>query len=99
MTRKEIMAQYETRPSGVIVSPGKFEGEMLYAPYFYDLLLNGTVAYDDDDGREFIDVTDEDRAEFPELAGASRVECYEDDNGFFFCRPVDSAGGKFDSQD
>lgn len=41
MNREEILKDYTVNAQGVITSPGKFEGEMLYAPYFYDMLLNG----------------------------------------------------------
>lgn len=36
MTRKEIAETYKVDERGVIRSPGKFEGEPIYVPYFWD---------------------------------------------------------------
>ncbi|MGH9890685.1 MAG: hypothetical protein ACREA0_01615 [bacterium] len=41
MTREEILKKFTVNEHGIIQSPGKFEGEMLYAPYFYDATLDG----------------------------------------------------------
>lgn len=85
MTRKEIESQYTVR-AGIITNPGKFEGEAVYVPYFWALTLEG--AYDDelnhlDAGPVAVfDVTDEDRAEFPELAKARKVYVHQTDSGF-----------------
>ena len=48
MTRQDILDEYKVDEHGIIRNPGKFEGEMLYAPYFYDLIMNGDgdVEYD-----------------------------------------------------
>ena len=40
MTRQDIENAYEVR-DGIICSPGKFEGEAVYAPYFWEAYLNG----------------------------------------------------------
>lgn len=80
MTRKEIESQYQTR-DGRIVSPGKFEGEAVYAPYFYDAMLNGGGT-DMEDGILSFDIEASDVAEFPELADVSQVLLQEDDQGF-----------------
>ena len=40
MTRAEIEAQYKCH-DGIIVSPGKFEGEPIFAPALYDLMCEG----------------------------------------------------------
>ena len=32
---------YDVNEYGIITSPGKFEGEMAYVPYFWDLVLEG----------------------------------------------------------
>lgn len=83
MTRAEIIAEY-TVDHGTIRNPGKFEGCHVYAPHFYDLVMdgggdetidiNGTV-YD------WFKVSAEDRAEFPEI-DAEYVCVWTDDNGF-----------------
>jgi len=36
MNREEINETYQIDKNGIIQGPGKFEGEMLYVPYFYD---------------------------------------------------------------
>jgi len=41
MTREKILRDYKVDEHGVIRSPGKFEAEMLYAPYFYDIMMEG----------------------------------------------------------
>lgn len=83
MTRQDILNEF-TVENGIIRNPGKFEFEPIYAPYFYDAYLNGMA--DEDDGEElWFDVTDEDRAQFPELGKCTRVICREDSQGFWRC--------------
>lgn len=86
MTRKEIESMYQTY-HGVITSPGKFENEPSYVPYFYDLYLNGmddSSYIDDDDGIYYseFDVNNDDLKEFPELEGAEKVIIWESEQGF-----------------
>lgn len=72
MTRKEIESEY-TVENGIIRSPGKFEGEPVYAPDFYDAAMDGCgedLAYMDDGWGEFttlIAIEDSDRKEWPEI--------------------------------
>jgi hypothetical protein len=84
MTREEIIKEYAINKHGVITSPGKFEGAMLYTPYFWDAYLNGMA--DDDNGSilTFI-VNQDDRNEFPELAEAQKVRLEESEQGFVYC--------------
>jgi hypothetical protein len=81
MTRQEIMNEYKVDEQGIILSPGKFENEPLYVPYFWDAYLNGFA--DDDDGEvlTFI-VNQDDRNEFPELANIRQVRLASTDDGF-----------------
>jgi hypothetical protein len=81
MTRKQIMQEYKVDAQGTILSPGQFENEPLYVPYFWDAYLNGMA--DDDDGTvlTFL-VNDEDRAEFPELKDVKVVTLAQTDDGF-----------------
>lgn len=61
--------------------PGKFEGEQPYVPYYWEVFLNGGA--DHDDGKVLgFDVTPEDFALFPELAGKQTVSLIERDDGF-----------------
>jgi len=81
MTRNEILEKY-TVENGKIKSLGKFEGEKIYAPYFYNLMLCG-------EGKEnggnniYFEILPEDIKEFPELKGKKIVEFGETENGFF----------------
>lgn len=81
MTRNEIIADYNVDERGVIRRPGKFEGEMLYVPYFWVAYLNGMA--DRDDGRTLgFDVTPEDKLMFPELRGRRTVKLRVREDGF-----------------
>ena len=79
MTRKEIEAEYRV-VGGIIRSPGKFESEPVFSPYFYEISMDGCR----EEG--IIGIESEDILEFPELDGYSRVECWESNDGFFYCR-------------
>ena len=87
MTREEVLKTYEVE-SGIIKSPGKFEGEPIYVPYFWDLALEGEadVSEENADGDliDSFDIRPEDVAEFPELKGATRITLMEDNSGFGF---------------
>lgn len=82
MNASEIRKQYTTDSRGRITDPGKFEGEMIYVPYFWGLGLEGFA--DHDDGKVFrFRITPEDRAAFPELPKRRRViRLIESDTGF-----------------
>ncbi len=77
---RTVASEYDTE-NGIIRSPGKFESEPVYAPYFYDSLLNGFADEDENGVATFI-VTDEDRKLFPMLAGTKSVRLWESDQGF-----------------
>lgn len=81
MTRKDILETYKVNEYNIIRSPGKFEGEMLYMPYFYDEYLNGMADVIEDDLITFY-VDDADLKEFPELENQNRVCFYVNDDGF-----------------
>ena len=42
MTRQEIESSYKIE-NGRIRSPGKFEGEMIYVPFYWNVFLDGFV--------------------------------------------------------
>lgn len=81
MTRDDVLADYRVQ-DGYIVSPGKFEGEPVYAPYFWSLALEGGAVEDDIDGGLRVEVAPEDMREFPELANVRAVCLWECDCGF-----------------
>lgn len=81
LTREQIKNKYKVDKRGIIQTPGMFEGEMLYVPYFCMLLLDG----DDDfvfDGEWVTDILDEDKAMFPELRGYKEIILTMDCFGF-----------------
>lgn len=69
MKRREILNTYAIT-DGVIVSPGRFAGEPIYAPHFHEAMHL--------DGETTLDVLDADRAEFPELGAAHAVSLVDD---------------------
>lgn len=79
----ELLAGYDV-VDGKIRSPGKFEGEPIYAPYFHEALLNGDADMSDgEDGWALFEVYEEDVEEFPELLkNVAVVMLRVDDNGF-----------------
>jgi hypothetical protein len=73
---------YDVNEYGTIESPGKFESEPIYAPYFWDGDSTDTV-YVDDRAIEFYIVDDDDRAKFPGLLdGVYGIALDETDQGF-----------------
>lgn len=80
MDRNDILNSYDVH-NGIITSPGKFEGEAIYVPYFWDAYLNGCA--DRDDGTVLgFDVTKEDKVMFPELKRKRTVKLIQRDDGF-----------------
>lgn len=88
MTRNEILAAYAVEPNHLyIASPGKFEGEAIYVPYFHENAEDGEVLEYMEDGMgcflSLIEITDDDRKEFPELVGPAKyIVIEENDQGF-----------------
>lgn len=80
-TRAEMAAEFEVNQFGLIKTPGKFEGEPLYTPYFWNAHLNGLA--DTYDG-EFVTfrINREDLREFPELEGYDAIWLWETSDGF-----------------
>lgn len=93
MTRDEIMQSYDVDPETLnIRSPGKFEGEPVYAPFFWDLGLQGFATEDDGDTFWFrIEPGDVDL--WPELAGVQWLALTEDSQGFVYSSTTDAPEG------
>lgn len=81
MNREEITEHYHVSPFGIILTPGKFEAEMLYVPYFWELGLDGAWT-EDVDGVYFFIIDADDRAKFPELGEAYGIAITANDSGF-----------------
>lgn len=83
MTRQDVLKEYQVNDKGIITNKGKFEGEKLYVPYFFDAVMNG---FSDEIG-ESLDIfilTKEDKTEFPELKDVFAVVLEHSDNGFVY---------------
>jgi hypothetical protein len=81
MTRQHILDNYFVSQQGIIQSPGKFEGQMLYVPYFWEKCLDGQSDIDIDNVYG-IEVLNADTAEFPELEGINTLALEESESGF-----------------
>lgn len=89
--RERIMRDYYSLPIGPgrrIVTPGKFEGEPIFAPYFWECALDGMADWDDGKLYKF-DITLKDREDWPELAAwlgrRHTLRLHEDGQGFVRC--------------
>lgn len=74
----ENAGDYKRTPDGTILSPGKFEGQPWYVPYYWEL-----GCADDMDGDAHVyHVTRAERKAFkPLLHGRKKVKLVEDDDG------------------
>jgi len=91
MTRQEIYQTYKVR-DGVIHSPGKFEAEAVYAPYFWEIVLCGLADQEEyHDGRWIysIEIHPDDIKQFRELGRSTHVYVHEDPFGFVTCRAIE----------
>jgi hypothetical protein len=66
MTRQDILSNYQIDANKIIRNLGKFEGEPVYVPYFWDCALQGMYA-EDVNGVFFMPLYQEDFIMFPEL--------------------------------
>ena len=90
----EVCAAYGVSASGLINSPGKFEGEPTFAVFYWDAVLSG---FSDEEGCEdgrpvsrfYVDA--DDRAKFPDLADVAVVDIWESDMGFVYTDTYESA--------
>lgn len=73
----------------IIRDPGKFEGEPMWAPHFWELILSGAVDDTTFDGPGDCDVSwlilePTDLVDFPELAEVYGISMWESEQGFVF---------------
>ena len=73
---------YETNVFKIITTPGKFENEMYYLPYFYDLYLDGGHTGCTRDDIIYFKLDDDDKKDFPELKHYSYFWFHETEQGF-----------------
>jgi hypothetical protein len=83
-TRRDVENYFDLDLRGIITTPGKFQGELVYVPYFWEKGLDGWA--DDELGDEgyLFFTTPEDAKEFPELRGKDRVIVREREDGFVY---------------
>lgn len=62
--------QFDTE--GRITSPGKFEGEMIYVPYFWECFVDGSMAEERPDGSIRMDVIEDDKVFFKFMMNQER---------------------------
>jgi hypothetical protein len=82
MNRQQVLEAYTVdEKSGVIKSPGKFEGEMLYVPALWEQAMSGSSDFDEASvfGMVFDDA---DRKEFPEIGETYGIFLEESEQGF-----------------
>ena len=75
----------------MVKGPGKFEAEPVYAPYYWDLAMISGEDETECDGDTLIsvfNVSDEDRAIFPELNDVKTIRLWEDGNGFVWTEAI-----------
>lgn len=80
MTRSDVEKEY-TVIDGSIISKGKFEGEPVFAPYFWDLCLRGMADYETDFGDCQFAIGPADVHQFPELGKAKTITLAELESG------------------
>ena len=79
-SRKQIEAEYIVE-FGIITSPGKFENEPVYLPYYYDVYLMGCS--EEIESNYFqIEITPGDWKEFSELKDLEIIVLHISDDGF-----------------
>lgn len=78
-----IKKDFKVDSHGIISNPGKFEGEMYYTPYYYDVGMNGMA--DEDSGSAWLfELGEEDYKKFPELKGHKNIIISSNDQGFVY---------------
>ncbi|GIK62435.1 MAG: hypothetical protein BroJett018_02290 [Chloroflexota bacterium] len=80
MNRELVFSMFQVDEAGIIRTPGPFEGQYLYIPYFWYLHISG---YREDvrDGIITFQIRMEDHAQFPELANQDVVRLKQQENG------------------
>lgn len=81
MTHQSIESRFTIDRHGIIRDPGRFEGEAIYVPYFYQAYLDGMADEDDGEVLKFR-IQKQDLEQFPELADRKTVRLYIRENGF-----------------
>ena len=81
------LSQYAIRGT-MITSPGKFQNEPIYSPYFYDHADDGEVIATQGDNDAYVSIltiTKEDHEQFPDMLVDPYVIVIETSDGFVHC--------------
>jgi hypothetical protein len=81
MTVNMKKSEYKSA-GGIITSPGKFQGEPVYAPYLYNQGADQEYLGADETLYHAYKISREDREHYPALGGVFAVVLYERDDGF-----------------
>lgn len=86
--RADIENAFQIDEGGFICSPGMFQGEPLWVPYFWNLCME-VLGEGEGGEKEFLAVVDDDdRREFPELIGIKRIQLVETKDGKVTSIPI-----------
>ena len=86
-TRQDVEDFFDVE-DGVIASPGKFEREAVYVPYFWEKGLDGWADDEPDDSTYVFYIVPEDKAEFPELGNRTMIAIRTREDGYVYEVPV-----------
>jgi hypothetical protein len=94
--RDHIFNRFSIADNGTIACPGKFEGEMLYVPYFLDASdssdFHDNLLWPDGSETYLTLITSADRELFPEIpADCVSIHLSESDDGFVTAKTLTEA--------
>lgn len=94
-TAIDYQNEYDVDSNGTIETPGKFEGEHISVPYFWDAVLNGDCveSFDGDTLLSFLTIGEDDLEQFPDLKDRYGLCLYESEQGFVNAVWFDSRAG------
>lgn len=98
--RSTMVNEYKVNKAGIIVSPGKFEGEAHYVPYLWDEVIGGGYADEvtDENGvlTSIITVSETEVEDFRKITGNDDLQVgtsfllWESESGFVYCAVMDA---------
>lgn len=81
-TSNDVRRDFDVSPGGRITTPGMFEGEMVWVPFYWGVYLDGYADRDDGEILGF-DIAKGEHEAFPEMPKRKRtVRLYQRDDGF-----------------
>ena len=72
-TRAKMLAQFAVNAKGGIQTPGPYNGENIYIPYYAEIAKDGAADQELADGVYICKVTHDEKLAFPEIDGATEV--------------------------